>query len=148
MEALPLLRTLAMSAGRAWESSERDAVEGSGANAAAGFLGGRRARQRVEDRAPRGLAGVELVVGKLARLGPAPRFGGEGFQHTGPATVRLGVAVGMEAGEEVGDGTSAAPLPVCASTDWGSVSGLITHVTNRTDFRPHPQQNHREERLP
>ena len=57
---------------------------------------------------PLGVAGGEFFVGEFARVRPAPRLGGEAFQHARPAAPGVFVAIGMQAGEGVGDGAPCA----------------------------------------
>ena len=48
---------------------------------------------------------VKLVVGEFARVRATPCFGGETVQHARPAAVGGCVAVGMQAGVEIGNRT-------------------------------------------
>ena len=52
-----------------------------------------------------GLVAVKLVVGQFARVRATPGFGGETAQHARPAAVGGFVAVGMQAGVEIGNRT-------------------------------------------
>lgn len=82
-------------------------------DAAAGFVAGRRPGERVVDRAPRGLDGVEFGVDELAGLGAAPRLGGEAFEDAWPGAAGLVVAVGVEAAVRLIFGERLAPGGVC-----------------------------------
>jgi len=83
------------------------AVVGGDLETARGFIVRVRVHPVVEDR-PLGRAGVEFLIGEFARVRPAPRLGGEAFQHARPAAPGIFVAVGMQAGEGVGDGAPCA----------------------------------------
>ena len=52
-----------------------------------------------------GLVAIKLVVGEFARVRPPPRLGGEAAQPARPAAVGGFVAVGMQAGVEIGNRT-------------------------------------------
>ena len=62
----------------------------------------------VGDFGPLRVARVEFFVGEFTRIRPAPRLGGETFQHARPAALGVIVAVGMQAGIDVGDGAPCA----------------------------------------
>ncbi len=66
-----------------------------------------RAHPVVESR-PLNLAWVEFFFGKLSCVRPAPSLGGESFQRAGPAAPCLIEAIGVQAGENVGDRTPCA----------------------------------------
>jgi hypothetical protein len=70
---------------------------------------------------PLGVAGVEFFVGKFACVRPSPRLGGEAFQHARPAAPGVFVAIGIQAGEGVGEG---APCAACGAMI-GSPKGCI-----------------------
>jgi DNA-binding XRE family transcriptional regulator len=57
---------------------------------------------------PLGVAGVEFFGGEFAGVRPAPRLGGKAFQHARPAAPGVFVAIGMQAGEGIGDGAPCA----------------------------------------
>ena len=62
----------------------------------------------VVESGPLRIAGVEFFVGEFARVRPPPRLGGEAPQGARPAAFSVLVAVGMQAGEGVGDGAPCA----------------------------------------
>ncbi len=78
------------------------AVLGGDLEAACGFLFCMFVHPVVEAR-PLGVAGIKFFVGEFDSVHPAPRLGGEAFQHARPTASGDFVALGMQAGEEVGD---------------------------------------------
>ena len=83
------------------------AVVGGDLETAFGFIVFVRVHPVVEA-GPLRVAWVEFFVGEFARVGPPPRLGGEAFQHARPAAPGVFVAIGMQAGEGVGDGAPCA----------------------------------------
>src|SRR5260221_8569909 len=83
------------------------AVVGGNLETARGFVVRVRVHPVVEAR-PLGVAGVEFFAGEFTSLRTPPRFGGKAFQHARPVAPGVFVAIGMQAGEGVGDGAPCA----------------------------------------
>ena len=83
------------------------AVVGGDLETERGFVGGVRVHP-VAEAGPLGVGWVEFFGGEFARVRPPPRLGGEAFQHPRPAAPGVFVAIGMQAGEGVGDGAPCA----------------------------------------
>ena len=83
------------------------AVFGGDLQTVRGFVGGGRVQPVVES-GPLRVARVEFFVGDVARVRAPPRLGGEAPQHARPAALGVLIAVGMQAGEGVGDGAPCA----------------------------------------
>ena len=83
------------------------AVVGGDLETAFGFIVFVRVHPVVEA-GPLRVARVEIFVGEFACVRPAPRLGGEAFQHARPAARSVFAAIGMQAGEGVGDGAPCA----------------------------------------
>ena len=64
--------------------------------------------EAVVDAGPLRITRIEFVVSEFTRLRAPPRFGGKGPQDARPAALRVIVAVGMQAGMDVGDGAPCA----------------------------------------
>ena len=62
----------------------------------------------VVETGPRRIARIHFLIEKFARVVAPPCLGGKAFQHARPAAVRIIVAVGMQAGIDVGDGAPCA----------------------------------------
>ena len=74
---------------------------------AGGFVGFVQEHPVVESR-PLCIARVEFFVGEFTRVRAPPRFGGEAPQGARPTAFGVLVAIGMQAGERVGDGAPCA----------------------------------------
>ena len=72
--------------------------------AAFGFIGQMNEHPIVET-GPLGVAGIQLLVSQFARVRATPGLGGETAQPARPAAVGGFVAVGMQAGVEIGNRT-------------------------------------------
>ena len=64
--------------------------------------------QLVVESGPRRIARIHFLIEKFARVVAPPCLGGEAFQHARPAALGVIVAVGMQAGIDVGDGAPCA----------------------------------------
>jgi len=62
-------------------------------------------RHTVVEARPLGIAGIQFLIGKLASLGATLGLCGEAAQDSRPSTIEILEAIGMEAGEQVGDRT-------------------------------------------
>ena len=70
-------------------------------DAALVFVGGGDA-EPVVDASPLRVAAVEFIVGKFTCVRSPPRFGGEAPEHARPAALGVIVAIGVQAGIDVG----------------------------------------------